>query len=118
MRAVEQKSNAPGTTTATAQRSASPWRGVLLLTATVAATEAMMLNVIFLARAQASLAGLALAVVWPWVAALASVVLWATRERWLPALARRAAPLQPNVSLGIAAALAAIVLIGRLVVAA
>jgi hypothetical protein len=47
----------------------SPWRGVLLLLATVTATELMMLNIIFWAREQATLPGLLLAVAWPWFAA-------------------------------------------------
>ena len=122
MRKIEQRGHSPKALAMAAQPSASPWRGVVLLMATVSATELMMLNIIFLAGAQASLAGLALAVIWPWAAALAGVTLWSTKERWMPALAQRDLPVhlpvQPKASLGIAAALAAIVLIGRLVVAA
>ena len=96
----------------------SPWRGVLLLLATVTATELMMLNVIFWARAQASLQGLVLAVAWPWIAAAASLALWETKSRWAPTnrFGHRIADTRLSVGLGLA--LAALVLIGRLVVMA
>jgi len=97
---------------------ASPWRGVLLLLATVTATELVMLNIILWARAQASLAGLVLAVTWPWIVAAAGIALWETRGRWVPAGVRRPVAMHSRLSLGIGAALAVIVLFGRLVAVA
>ena len=119
MRQIDRGVNKLNASAGTAPHPAtSPWRGVWLLLATISATELAMLNIIFLARAQASLAGLVAAVVWPWVAALSGIAVWSTKDRWVPAISQRAWPLQPKVSLAIAAALAAIVLISRLVVVA
>jgi len=119
MRHIDRSVKRPNASAGTAPHPAtSPWRGVWLLLATVSATELVMLNIILLARAQASLAGLVAAVVWPWVAALGGAAVWSTKDRWAPSLSQRAWPLQPRVLLGFAAALAAIVLISRLVVVA
>ena len=93
----------------------SPWRGVLLLLATVTATELMMLNIIFWARAEASLPGLALAVAWPWMAAAVSLAIWQTKERWLPSERRVN---HTKLSVGIGLALAFVVLVGRLALVA
>jgi hypothetical protein len=118
MRQIDRRVKTPNAPAGTVPHpETSPWRGVRLLLVTVFATELAMLNIIFLARAQASLAGLVAAVVWPWIAALGGIAVWSTKDRWAPALAQRAWPLQPKVSLGFAAGLAAIVLISRLVVA-
>ena len=119
MRQIDRTVKRPKASAGTAPHPAtSPWRGEWLLLATISATELVMLNIIFLAREQASLAGLVAAVVWPWVSALGGIAVWSTKDRWVPVLTQRAWPLQPRVLLGFAAALAAIVLISRLVVVA
>src|SRR5215203_3827970 len=92
----------------------SPWRGVLLLLATVTATELMMLNVIFWARAQASLPGLVLAVTWPWIAAAVSLLIWETKSRWAPASRSSHRVTDTRMSVGLGLALAALALIGRI----
>src|SRR5262245_24785983 len=96
----------------------SPWRGVMLLLATVTATELMMLNVIFWARAQAGLPGLVLAGTWPWFAAAASLLLWETRARRASTGRRDGRLASTRVSFGLDFVLAAIVLAGSLVSAA
>jgi len=119
MRQIDRRTKTPNASAGTALHpETSPWRGVWLLLATVSATELVMLNIVLLARAQASLAGLIAAVVWPWVAALGGAAVWSTKDRWPPSLSQGEWPLQPRVLLGFAAALAAIVLISRLVVVA
>jgi hypothetical protein len=96
----------------------SQWRGVLVLLATVTATELVFLNVIFWVQAQGSIPGLVLAVVWPWVAAFAAPLVWANRTRWLPSRPRLQWTLHPRLSLGIGLALAAAMLVARLVAVA
>jgi hypothetical protein len=96
----------------------SPWRGVLLLLATVTATELMILNVIFWARAQASLPGLVLAVTWPWIASAAGLLIWEMKSRWAPASRFSHRIPQTRMSVGLGLALTALVLIGRLVIMA
>jgi hypothetical protein len=95
--------------------STSPWRGVWLLLGTITATELVMLNIIFWARAQGSVAGLVLAVAWPWVAALIAPTLWSSGRRWLGSRTQPRWTLYPRLSLGIGTALASFALFGHLV---
>lgn len=85
----------------------------IVLMATIAATELAMLNVVSWARAQGSLAGLALAVAWPWLAAVALPLLWSARPR----VPRLAIATRPRVAAAVALA-AAVVLLGNLVAVA
>jgi hypothetical protein len=94
----------------------SPWRGVALLMATITATELAMLNVIFWARAEGTIPGLAVAVTTPWLAGLVAPLLWTRRRAPFHAPFRPA--LRPRLSLGIGLALAAALLLGRIITVA
>lgn len=48
----------------------------LLLMVVIAATELALLNVILWARAEGTIGGLALAVTWPWIAAVLLPAIW------------------------------------------
>ena len=93
---------------------ANPFSGVLLLMATILAAELAMLNIIFWARAQGTIIGLAVATIWPWVVAFSAPMLWSASRRWFAGRPVASPVHRPGVAAGVGLALVAAVLAGRL----
>ncbi len=93
---------------------ANPFSGVFLLMATILAAELAMLNIIFWARAQGTITGLAVATIWPWVVAFSAPVLWSASRHWFAARSVSSPVVRPGLAAGAGLALMAVVLAGRL----
>ncbi|MEQ1843003.1 MAG: hypothetical protein ABL994_21585 [Verrucomicrobiales bacterium] len=100
-------------TTAVRSRS-NPYSGTLLLMATILASELAMLNIIFWARAQGTIAGLAIATIWPWVVAFSAPLLWSTYQLHFGLHRATGHTIRPGLATALGLALVAAVLAGRL----